>query len=86
MDDVESSQMLLHVDHLADSAAVVSSSDESQMSSLVFEVFNHDVLFEIVFDGISNVDIGVRISDGPGIVGDDVWDLVGSNSSSCHFE
>ena len=37
------------------------------------------ILFQIVLDGVSFVDVWVWESDSSCIVGDDVWNLVGSN-------
>ena len=85
MYDVEAPNMSLDVDQLANSADVVTSSDEGQVSGLIDEVLLDDILFEVQLNGVSDVDIGVGISDSSGIAGDDVGNLVGSNSSGSDF-
>lgn len=49
------------------------------------EVFNL-VVNEIVFKGITDLDFGVRESDGSRVVGNDVRDLVGTNSLSSDLQ
>ena len=86
MDDIIASQMSLNVKNLTDSADVVSSSDVSKVSGFIFVPFDNLVLFQIELDCISFGDIRVGESDGPAVVGDDIWNFVGSNSSSLDLE
>jgi hypothetical protein len=72
--------MSFNMENLSNSSDVVTSSDVGKMSGLVLDPFDNSVLFEIVFNGISLVDFRVRESNGSAVVGNNVWDLVGSNS------
>jgi len=51
----------------------------------VSEVFNL-VVQEVVFKSITNLDFGVGESDGSGVVGNDVGDLVGTNSLGSNLQ
>jgi hypothetical protein len=78
--------MFLDVKDGSNSTDIVSTSNVSQMSGLVLNPRNNLVLFQIVLDRISLIDLRMSKSDGPGIVGDDVWDLVGSDSLGLDFK
>ena len=77
--NTDASEMFFNIEDLSDSSHVVASGDVSQMSRLVFDPFDNLCLLEVVFDGVSLVDLRMRESDGPGIVSNNVGDLVGSN-------
>lgn len=79
MHDVEAAQVAFNVENGGDSADVVASGDEGKVSGLVLEPFDDGVLLEIELEGISDADVGVGEPDGPAIVGDNVWDFVGSD-------
>ena len=86
VDDVVASQVVLNVDDLSDSTDVVTGSDVGKMSWLVLVPFNNLVLFKIVFHCVTLVDFRVGEADGSGVVGDDVGNLVGSNSLGFDLE
>lgn len=79
VDDIEGSQMSLNVEDGSDSTDVVTTGNVSQMSWLVRDPTDDLVVFKIVLDGVVFIDVWVWESDGSGIVGDDVWDLVGTD-------
>lgn len=78
--------MSLNVKNLSNSAHVVSSSNVSEVSGLIFVPFDNGVLFQIEFDCISFGNVRIGESDGPGVVGDNIWNFVGSNSSCLDLE
>lgn len=84
--NTDATEVSLDVDDLGDSADVVASSDVGKVSGLVGDPFDDLVLFEIVPDGVSLVDFGVGEPNGPCVVGDDVGDLVGTNSLFGHLQ
>ena len=76
MDNIEAAQMSFDVQDWSNSTDVVTTSDVSEVSWFVADPADDLVVFKIIFDGISFIDIWVWESDGSGVVGDDVWDLV----------
>lgn len=66
----------------ADSAQVVTASDEGFMSDRKGEVLLDGLGVEVVEDRVTNLDGRVRVSDGSGVVGHHVGDLVGADLDS----
>ena len=79
VDDIERTGVLLDVLDDTDSADVVSVLNEADVTR--FEMSESLDLSgsNIVLEGITNLDFGVRESDGSSIVSDNVRDLVGTN-------
>ena len=86
MNDIERSEMSFDVLDLSDSTDVVSSSDVAEFSRSVLDPAFDLVLLEVVLDGVSFSDFRMREPDSSGVVGDDVGDFVGTNSSGFDFE
>ena len=80
MHNVETTQVPLNMENGGDSADVVASGNVGKVAGLVGVPFDDGVFLKVELESIALVDFGVRISDGPSVVGDDVWDFVGSNS------
>lgn len=59
-----------------DSADIVSSSNENAGTVLELEASIDITGDEVELDGVVDVDLGVRVSDGSTVMGDDVWDRV----------
>ena len=70
----------------ANSTDVVSSSNIAESSWNVGDIALNIVLFEVVFNGVSFSNFGMRESDSSSVVGDNVLDFVQSNSSPCNLE
>lgn len=85
MDDIEAAQMSLNVEDGSDSTDVVTTSNVSQMSWLISNPADNLIFFQIVFDSVRFVDVGMGESDGSGIVSDNVWDFVGSDGFLDNF-
>lgn len=86
VNDVKATEMSLNMEHLGDSADVVSSGNVSEMSWLVAEPFQDLVVLKVESDSISLVDLGVGEPDGSAVVGHDVGNLVGTNSFSLDLQ
>lgn len=86
MDDVISSNVSLDVLELSDSTDIVSSGNITGVSSVVLDPFEDFTVINVVLDGVSDLDFRVGESDGSGVVSDDVWDFVGTNSFSCNLQ
>ena len=72
--------MSLDVEDGSDSTDVVTTGNVGQMSWLVGDPADDLVVFKIVLDGVVFIDVWVWESDGSSIVGDNVWDLVRTDS------
>lgn len=82
MADIERTLMLFDVLDDTDSTDVVTVLDVTDVTGFqVRESFNL-VVGEVVLEGITDLDFRVGESDGSGVVGNDVGDLVGTNSLS----
>ena len=77
--------MSLNVHDLTHSSNVVSTGNIAEFSRLILNCSCDLSFLEVVLDGVSFVDVWVRESDGSGIIGDDVGDLVRTNSFSLNF-
>jgi hypothetical protein len=85
VDNIEATQMSFDVEDGSDSTDVVSTGDIGQMSWFVRNPADNLVLFQIILDGISFVDIWMWESDGSGIVSNNVWDFVWTNGFGDNF-
>ena len=85
MDNIEAAQMSFDVKDWSNSTDVVTTSDVSEVSWLVADPADDLILFKIVFNGISFINVWVWESDGSGIVSNNVWDFVWSNSFLNNF-
>jgi hypothetical protein len=62
-----------------DSAQVVTSSNQSLVTSGELEVLLDGAALEVVLNGVTDLDAWVRVSQSSGIVGNEVWNLVGAD-------
>ncbi len=76
VDNIEATQMSFNMEDSSNSTDVVTTSSVGQMSWLVRDPADDLIVFQIVFDGVSFIDVRVWESDGSGIVSDNVWNLV----------
>jgi len=77
--------MSFDVKNGSNSTDVVTTSDISEMSRFVANPADNSIFFKIVFDGITFINIWMWESDGSGIVSDNIWNLVWSNSFFDYF-
>jgi len=63
-----------------DATDIVSSSNEDTGTVLELEAGIDGSGGEVELDGVVDVDLGVRVSDGSTVMGDDVWDRVFANA------
>jgi hypothetical protein len=78
VDNVETTQMPLLVDDDTGSSHVSSSGDHDNVSRLEFDVLGDFVLDKVKLDSVVDFDSWVGVSDGSAVVGDDVWDTLGT--------
>lgn len=86
MGDIEATQVSLDVQQSSNSTDVVSTGQVNKFSGLILVPGGNYVLFQVVLEGISLLNFGVRESDGPTVVSDDVWDFVISDSFSFNLQ
>ena len=78
--------MSLDVLDRGNSTDVVSSGNIAESSRYVGNPALDCVLFEVVFNGITFSNLGMRESDSSSVIGDNVWNFVESNSSPGNLE
>ena len=86
MDDVVSSNVSLDVLELSDSTDIVSSGNVAGVSSVVLDPFKDFTVVNVVLDGVSDLNFRVGESNGSGVVSDNVWDFVWTDSLSCDLQ
>ena len=85
MGNIERTKMAFNVHEGSDSTDVISTSDVAQFSRFIFVPSVDLSLFKIVFDCISFIDFGMRESDGPRVMGDNIRNFVWSHSFCFNF-
>jgi len=86
VNDIERSQMSVSGGDLSDSSFIVTLGHEDQISEFEFNVIDDFILNQVQLDGVVDVDFRVRVSDGSSVMGDNVWNFVGSNFLSNNFQ
>jgi hypothetical protein len=86
MHDIESTNVLLSVNNHTRTTHVTTPSDHNNITSVEFDKVCDLVLFEIELNCIVNIDIWVRITDRPAVVGYNVRDTLRANGHFFHFE
>lgn len=77
--------MSFDVKNCSNSADVISTGNIGQMSWLVANPADNLILFQIILDGISFIDVWMWESDGSSIMCNNVWNLVWSDGFSNNF-
>jgi len=80
VDDIETTDVSISVDNNTDSSDVVTGGDQSKIAGFEGNVINDETSGDVNLDGIQDSDSGVGESDGSSVVGNNVGDLVGTNS------
>jgi len=78
VDDVEAAKVALSVDDGADTADIVTAGDQDNVTRSEMAMGNNFSGFEVIFDGVIHLNIGVWVADGPSIVCGEIGDLVGA--------
>ena len=78
VDNVESTRVPILVNDHTGSTHVTTTSDHANVSNLELDGVDNLVLGEVELDGVVDLDGRVRVSDGSAVVGDDVWDTLGT--------
>ena len=82
MDNIKASNVLLSVHNDTCPAHIASTSNHNNVSGIEPDEIGDLVLFDIIFDGVVDLNGGVGVADGSPVVGDDVWDALRSKG---HF-
>ena len=85
VDNVESTEVSLLVNDNTRSTHVSSTSDHDDVSWLELDVVDDFVLNKVEFDSVVDLDSWVGVSDGSSVVGDNVWDTLGTELMSLDF-
>ena len=80
VDDIISSNVSFDVLDLANSTNIVSSSQESSVSSVVLDPFKDFTVVNVVFDCVSDFNLRMGESDSSSIMSHNIGDLVGTES------
>lgn len=65
---------------------VTATSDHAEVTRIEFDEVGNFVVFKIEDDGIIILDMGIRITDGATIMGNNVWDPLGANTGLKNLE
>jgi hypothetical protein len=79
MDNTDASDVLLEIEDLCNSTNVITSSDIGKMSRFILNPFDNLSFFEVILDGVTLINFGMRESNSSGIACDNVRNLVGTN-------
>ena len=60
----------------SDSTQVVSSGNHAQVTGIEFDVIGNSATFDVKNDGVIDVDVGIGVSDGSGIVCNQKWNTL----------
>ena len=85
MDNVETAQVTLTVNNHTGTTHVTAASDHDDVSGLELDVAGDLVLHKVVLDRVVDLDVGVRVSDGAAVVGDDVRNALGAELVLAHL-
>jgi len=64
----------------SDSTQVMTAGDHAERSGVESDVLGDSAGLDVNDDGVVYLDVGVGVSDGSGVVGDDEWDTLGSDT------
>ena len=75
--------LLVHND--TDTSQVTTSCDHGNITGLKFDIICDFPAFDVDLDCVVHLDEGVRVADGPAVMGDTKWNPFGSNLNPSHF-
>lgn len=79
MYNVEATNVLLAVHDDTSTAHVTTTSDHNDVSGIELHEIRDLALLKVEFDGVVDLDEGIRVTDRAAVVGDDVWDALCAN-------
>jgi len=85
MDNIKTTNMSLTVDNNTSTTHVTTAGDHANVSNIELDEIGDLALLEIETDGIVGLDEGIGVADGAAVVGDDVWDALGTDSDALDF-
>jgi len=86
VNDIKTSNVLLSMHNDTSPAHVTSASDHDNVACVELNKVCDFCLFNVILDGVVNTDMGVGITDGSAIVGDDVGNSTVADSDATDFQ
>ena len=86
MDNVEATNVLLTVYNDTSTTHVTTTSDHDDVAGIELDKVNDLARLNVELDGVVDLDQGVGVTDGAAVVGDNVWDTLGANTSLADLE
>ena len=86
MNDIETSNVLLSVHNDTSPAHVTSASDHDDVACVELNKVGDFCLLNVILDSVVNSDMGVGITDGSAIVGDDVGNSTVADGDATDFQ
>jgi hypothetical protein len=86
VNDIKTTNVLLSMHNDTSSAHVTSTSDHDNVAGVELNKVGDFCLFNVILDGVVNMDTGVGITDGSAIVGDDVGNSTVADSDATDFQ
>ena len=86
MNDIKASNVLLSMHNNTSPAHVTSASDHDDVACVELDKVGDLCLFNVILDGVVDTDMGVGITDGSAIVGDDVGNSTVADSDATDFQ
>lgn len=79
VDNIETTQMSVSGGQNTDSTNIVTLNAVNEVTGLELDEVEDLARFDVDLDGVVDIDIGVGVSDGSTVVGDDVRNFIGAN-------
>lgn len=86
MNDIKTSNVLLPMHNDTSSAHVTSTGDHDDVACVELDKVGDFCLIDVIFDGVVDTDMGVRVTDGSAVVGNDVRDSTVADSHATDFQ
>jgi len=86
VNDIETSNVFLSVNNNTSPTHVTSASDHDAVTGVEFDIVGDFGLLNVVLDGVVDTNMGVRITDGASVMGDDVGNPTVANSDTADFQ
>jgi len=86
VNDIETSNVFLSVHNDTSPTHVTSTSDHDDVTGVELDIVDDFGLLNVVLDGVVDTDVGVRVTDGASVVGDDVGNSTAANSDATDFQ
>lgn len=86
VDDIEATNVLLTVNNDTGTTHVTATSDHDDVASVKLDKIGYLAGLDVELDSVVDLDQGIRVANGATIVGDNVWDTLGTNTGLADLE